>query len=139
MNNSPFYASLKRQLLGPKTLLPIAFGVEILVWVLIPRDNGRYSLTGVIDAALLSPSILAVLLLWRYQYQASRMLKIAAIGLLSISCAFYLVFTLFSFSVMVMPGTRVSMSYVVVVLYTSLIINILLLYKVIPVITENNN
>jgi hypothetical protein len=120
-------------------MLPIAFGLEVLVWMLIPRDNGRYSLTGVIDAALISPSILAVLLLWRYQYYANRILRIVTIGLLSISCAFYLVFTLFSFSVMVMPGTRVSMTYVAIILFILLILNIFLLYKLIPTTTKINH
>lgn len=139
MNNMSYYASSMRKLLAPKIMLPIAFGLEVLVWMLIPRDNGRYSLTGVIDTALISPSILGVLLFWRYQYQANRVLRIAAIGLLSISCAFYLAFTLFSFSVMVMPGTRVSMSYVVIILFTPLILNIFLLYETIPKTTKINH
>ncbi|MEJ7658851.1 MAG: hypothetical protein WKG07_04080 [Hymenobacter sp.] len=127
-----------KRILSPKTILPITLGLEVLAWLLIPRDSGKYSLTGVIDATLISPSILGVLLLWRYQYEAKKMLRIVAVGLLSISCAFYLVFIVFSFYVMVMPQTKVSISYVAVALLTPLIINMFFLYKIIFITAEIN-
>lgn len=111
----------------PKAVLLLFLGILLLVYALLREESSRHSLTRIVDAFLISPSFVGMLLLLLYQFYTVDVLKTVARTCLTASLVLYVFFIGFGLYMLTQPHTISNTTYTFYLFLVPLALNILVL------------